>query len=83
MLFRSRDEEQTARRYLDMCGLQVRDVPYADNFQLELLYSLLNRRTAANTRLSAGVFDMVSHVAGVGDDEWENLIDGSGYDDAE
>ena len=78
---RLRDEEQTARRYLDMCGLQVRDVSYADNFQLELLYSLLNRRAAGHTRLSSNVFDMASHVAGLGDDEWENLADGSRYDD--
>ena len=78
---RLRDEEQTARRYLDMCGLQVRDVPYADNFQLELLYSLLNRRTSANTRLPTGVFDAASQIAGVGDDEWDNLVEGSGYND--
>ena len=76
---RLRDEEQTARRYLDMCGLQVRDVPYADNFQLELLYGLLNRRSSV--RLSSGVFDMTSHLAGVGNDEWENLLDGGGDDD--
>lgn len=79
---RLRDEEQTTRRYLDMCGLQVRDVPYADNFQLELLYSLLNRRTSQNIRLPLNVFDMVSTVAGAGDDEWENLVDErSGYGD--
>jgi len=80
---RMRDEEQTARRYLDMCGLQVHDVPYTDNFQLELLYSLLNRRATVNTRLTPGVFDMVSQVAGAGDDEWGNQLDGGGYDDAE
>jgi hypothetical protein len=74
---RLRDEEQTARRYLDMCGLQVRDVPYADNFQLELIYSLLNRRTSVNMRLSAGVFDTVGDVAGVSGDEWMNLLEGS------
>lgn len=80
---RLRDEEQTARRYLDMCGLQVRDVLYADNFQLELLYSLLNRRTSQNTNLPINVFDMISQVGGVGDDDWENLLEGSEYDDAE
>ena len=78
---RLRDEEQTARRYLDMCGLQVRDVPYADNFQLELLHSLLNRRTGL--RLPSGVFDMIGHVAGVGDVEWGNLVDGSEHDGSE
>ena len=80
---RLRDEEQTARRYLDMCGSQVRDVPYADNFQLELLHSLLNRRSAGRMRPQTGVFDMVSQVAGAADDKWENQIDGSGYDEAE
>jgi len=81
---RLRDEEQTARRYLDMCGLQVRDVLYADNFQLELLYGLLNHRTSQNTRLPVSVFDMVSEVSGMSDDEWENIVnEGSEYDDAE
>ena len=70
---RLRDEEQTARRYLDMCGLQMRDVPYADNFQLELLYSLLNRRTAQHVKLPAGVFDLVSTAAGISDGEWEDF----------
>ena len=80
---RLRDEEQTARRYLDMCGLEVRDVPYADNFQLELLYSLLNRRTAVNTKLPANVFDMVGQVFGEDDDAWETYLEGSEADDAE
>ena len=35
---RLREEEQTARRYLDMCGLEVLVPDYSDNFQLELLY---------------------------------------------
>ena len=55
---RLRDEEQTARRYLDMCGLEVRTVPYADNFQLELLYELLNKHNGARTKLPSGIFDM-------------------------
>jgi hypothetical protein len=57
-------------------------VPYADDFQLELLYSRLNHRTSGNMRLPSGVFDMASQVAGAGDDEWENLLEGSEYDDA-
>jgi len=80
---RLRDEEMTARRYLDMCGLQVRDVPYADNFQLELLYGLINRRTARNTRLPVSVFDMVGEVGGEREGEWENLLDWSEDSDAE
>jgi NADH:ubiquinone oxidoreductase subunit C len=75
---RLREEERTARRYMDMCGLEVRDIPYADNFHLELLYSLLNRRTAAYTKLPAGVFDMVGQVFGEQGGEWaEYLGEGS------
>lgn len=73
---RLRDEEQTARRYLDMCGLEVRDVPYADNFHLELLYSLINRRTATRSKLPSSVFDMVGQVFAERDDEWEEIYDG-------
>jgi len=80
---RLRDEEQTARRYLDMCGLQVRDVRYADNSQLELLYSLLNRRASRQMRLSANAFDSIGQVAGAGDDEWENLVKGGGHEDGQ
>jgi hypothetical protein len=78
---RLRDEEQTARRYLDMCGLEVRNVPYSDNFQLGFLHSLLNRRTGARMKLPSGVFDMVGEVSGEKDGEWEKFIKGSGYTD--
>jgi hypothetical protein len=71
---RLRDEEQTARRYLDMCGLSVRDVRYADNFNLEFLYSLFNRRTSRNTKLPESVFDMTGQVCGVPDGEFENYL---------
>ena len=43
---RLREEEQTVRRYLDLCGLEVVSVEYADNFQLELLYSFTIEVTA-------------------------------------
>ena len=43
---RLREEEQTARRYLELCGLEVVSVEYADNFQLELLYSFTIEVTA-------------------------------------
>ncbi len=78
---RLRDEEQTARRYLDMCGLSVRDVPYADNFNLELLYSLLNRRTSKNAKLPESVFDMTGLVCGVPDGELENYLEEGEYED--
>jgi len=77
---RLRDEEQTARRYLDMCGLQVRDVQYADNFHLELLYGLLNRRGGKNMKLPESVFDMAGQVFGVPDGELESYLEGGEYD---
>lgn len=55
-------EEQTARRYLDMCGLEVICPDYSDNFQLQLLYSLINKRSAVSQKLPLGVFDTVSEV---------------------
>lgn len=58
---RLRQEEQTARRYLSMCGLEVLVPNYADNFQIELLYKLLNPRAAA---LPLNVFDAVGDVVG-------------------
>lgn len=79
---RLRDEEQTARRYLDMCGLMVRDVPYADNFNLELLYSLINRRTSRSTKFPESVFDMTGQVFGVPDGELENFLEGDYPDEA-
>jgi hypothetical protein len=69
---RLRDEEQTARRYLDMCGLSVRDVRYADHFNLELLYSLLNRRTGRHAKLPESVFNMMGWIGGVSEDELNN-----------
>ncbi len=80
---RLRDEEQTARRYLDMCGLEVRDVPYADNFHLELLYSLINRRTASRSKLPSGVFDMMGQVFGERGSEWEEILEGGFEDNGE
>lgn len=61
------EEEQTARRYLDMCGLEVLVPDYSDNFQLELLYMLINKSTSQHQKLPAGVYDMVSMVQGVDD----------------
>lgn len=78
---RLRDEEQTARRYLDMCGLSVRDVPYADNFNLELLYSLINKRTGRNTKLPESVFDMTGQIIGVPEGELENYMEDGEYPD--
>ena len=79
---RLRDEEQTARRYLDMCGLEVLSVDYADNFQLELIYSILNKRSGPRVKLPESIFDMIGQVGGENDDEWVTHLEGSGYNDA-
>jgi hypothetical protein len=61
----------------------VRDVPYADNFHLELLYGLLNRRTVEHTKLPAGVFDMAGQVFGERDGEWADYLEGGFEADGE
>ena len=73
---RLREEEQTAHRYLDMCGLEVVSVEYADNFQLELLYSFINKKTSRHIRLPLGVYDMVSKVHGMDDNALDVLEKG-------
>lgn len=58
-------EADTARRYLELCGLEVLEPEYMDNATLEVLYELINKRTSRRVRLPAGVFDMVTAVHGV------------------
>lgn len=62
---RLNDESDTARRYLDMCGLELLEPDYADNCLLELLYELINKKTSRRVKLPAGVFDMMTQVHGV------------------
>ena len=78
---RLREEEQTARRYLDLCGLEVVSVKYADNFQLELLYSFINKKTSRHTRLPLGVYDMISRVHGLDEEELDALEKGGAQQD--
>lgn len=59
------DEADTARRYLDLCGLEVLEPRYADNAVLELLYEILNKRTSRRVKLPAGVFDMATTIHGI------------------
>ena len=59
------EEADTARRYLELCGLEVLEPEYVDNAVLEVLYEMINKRTARRVRLPAGVFDMVTTVHGV------------------
>lgn len=81
---RLREEEQTARRYLGMCGLEVLCPDYADSFLLELLYSLLNKRTSRHTKPPLEAFASCTKVFGVADDELNDILsEGSADDEAE
>ncbi|MCD8254503.1 MAG: hypothetical protein LUC36_03025 [Oscillospiraceae bacterium] len=59
------EEADTARRYLDVCGLEVLEPRYVDNMLLELLYELINKKTAHRVKLPNGVFDMTTAVHGL------------------
>lgn len=54
---RLNEEADTARRYLDLCELEVLEPQYSDNFVLKLLYEILNKKTSQCVRLPEGVFD--------------------------
>ncbi len=62
------EKAEVARRYLDRCGVAVLEPEYADNFILELLYQLVNKRTSQHIRLPEGAFDMLGIVHGVFDE---------------
>jgi len=62
---RLNEEAETARRYLDLCGLEVIDPEYSDNAVLELLYETVNKDTGRRVKLPDGVFDMLTAVHGV------------------
>lgn len=42
----------------------IKDI-YADDFALELLYEIINKRTSQRVKLPEGVFDMTTAVHGV------------------
>lgn len=65
MVDRLNEEADTARRYLDICELEVLEPRYADNFVLKLLYEIINKSTSQRVRLPEGVFDMTTAVHGV------------------
>lgn len=62
---RLNEEADTARRYLDLCELEVLEPRYADNFVLKLLYEIINKQTSHRVRLPEGVFDMTTAVHGI------------------
>ncbi len=62
---RLNEEADTARRYLDACELEVLEPRYSDNETLELLYSIINKKTSRRVTLPEGVFDMTTAVHGI------------------
>jgi hypothetical protein len=59
------EEADTARRYLELCGLEILEPEYADNEVLEVLYQVINKKTGRRVRLPEGVFDMLGEVHGL------------------
>ena len=47
---RLNEEADTARRYLDVCELEVLEPRYADDFILKLLYEIINKKTSRRVR---------------------------------
>ena len=66
---RLNEEADTARRYLDVCELEVLEPRYSDNYVLELLYSIINKHTSHRVQLPEGVFDMTTAVHGIYEEE--------------
>ena len=62
---RLNEEADTARRYLDMCELEVLEPPFSDDFILKLLYEIINKRASQRVKLPEGVFDMTTTVHGI------------------
>jgi NADH:ubiquinone oxidoreductase subunit C len=62
---RLNEEADIARRYLDLCGLEVLEPEYSDNATLELLYETINKRSSRRVKLPDGVFDMMTAVHGL------------------
>jgi len=62
---RLNEEADTARRYLDVCELEVLEPRYMDDFILKLLYEIVNKRTSLRVKLPEGVFDMTTAIHGI------------------
>ena len=59
------EEADTARRYLDMCELEVLEPQFSDDFILKLLYEIINKRTSQRVKLPEGIFDMTTAIHGI------------------
>lgn len=62
IIARLNEEADTARRYLDMCGLEILQPEYSDIFLCETLFSLLNRNTSKTVKPPLSVFSMLGEV---------------------
>ena len=62
---RLNEEADTARRYLDICELEVLEPRYMDNFMLRLLYEIIDKKTSRRVKLPDGVFDMTTAIHGI------------------
>lgn len=62
---RLNEEADTARRYLDVCELEVLEPRYMDNFMLRLLYEIIDKKTSQRVKLPDGVFDMTTAIHGI------------------
>ena len=62
---RLNEEADTARRYLDLCELEVLEPRFSDDFVLKLLYEIINKRTSQRVKLPEGVFDMTTAIHGI------------------
>ena len=62
---RLNEEADTARRYLDVCELEVLEPRYMDNFMLKLLYEIIDKKTSRRVKLPDGVFDMTTAIHGI------------------
>ncbi len=62
---RLNEEADTARRYLDVCELEVLEPRYTDDFILKLLYEIINKCASRRVKLPEGVFDMTTAVHGI------------------
>ena len=62
---RLNEEADTARRYLDICELEILEPRYTDDFVLKLLYEILNKHTSRRVPLPVGVFDMTTAIHGI------------------
>ncbi len=62
---RLNEEADIARRYLDLCELEVLEFRFSDDFILKLLYEIINKHTSQRVKLPEGIFDMTTTIHGI------------------